>query len=97
MKIPQNFQEITGSVRIPTLEEDAKTGLLHQPRSIPPKYFYDATGSDLFEKICATKEYYPTRREDEILTHNGSSIIDQVRPVNILEIGSGSSSKTERL
>ena len=97
MQPSPHIQEIAGSIRIPTLEDDARAGLLTQPRSIPPKYFYDAAGSDLFEKICATEEYYPTRREDEILTRYGSSIIEQVRPTNILEIGSGSSSKTERI
>jgi L-histidine N-alpha-methyltransferase len=97
MTVPPYFHKIRGSIRTPTLEEDAKVSLLRRPRSIPPKYFYDSTGSDLFDRICETKEYYPTRREDEILTQYGSSIIDEVRPSTILEIGSGSSNKTERL
>ena len=97
MKHSNHLQEIKGDVHVRTIEEDATLGLLSQPRSIPPKYFYNATGSDLFEKICKTKEYYPTRKEDEILAQYSSSIIDQVRPINILEIGSGSSVKTERL
>ena len=97
MKHSNHLQEIKGDVHVRTIEEDATLGLLNQPRSIPPKYFYNATGSHLFEKICETKEYYPTRKEDEILAQYSSSIIDQVRPINILEIGSGSSVKTERL
>ena len=89
--------EIPGNLNVPTLEEDAKRDLLTRPRSIPPKYFYDATGSDLFEKICRTPEYYPTRRENEILRQYGPTIIERVQPTNILEIGSGSSAKTERI
>ena len=90
MKHSNHLQEIKGDVHVRTIEEDATLGLLSQPRSIPPKYFYNATGSHLFEKICETKEYYPTRKEDEILAQYSSSIIDQVRPINILEIVSGS-------
>tara|TARA_Y100000588_G_scaffold375847_1_gene452769 strand:- start:222 stop:1196 length:975 start_codon:yes stop_codon:yes gene_type:complete len=97
MKQSNHLQKIKGNARIRTIEEDATLGLLSQPRSIPPKYFYDARGSNLFEKICETKEYYPTRKEDEILAQYSSPIMDQVRPANLLEIGSGSSLKTERL
>ena len=49
------------------LMEDLKSGLLNRPYSIPAKYFYDAKGSELFEKICSTNEYYPSRAEESLL------------------------------
>ena len=50
------------------LEEDARAGLIERPRSLPPKYFYDARGAELFGRICETPEYYPTRTEDALVT-----------------------------
>lgn len=83
--------------RIPDLIEDARTGLLEPPRSLPPKYFYDARGSVLFEQITVTPEYYPTRTEDNLLERHAVEIIQHARPHQILELGSGSSRKTRRL
>jgi L-histidine N-alpha-methyltransferase len=82
---------------LPTLIEDARAGLLAPPRSIPPKYFYDARGARLFEQICATPEYYLTRTEDALLADHGAEIIECARPNQILEFGSGSAAKTRRL
>lgn len=77
--------------------EDAREGLLHPPRSLPPKYFYDDIGSELFEQITKTPEYYPTRTEDALLAANAETIIETAAPDQILELGSGSSRKTRRL
>lgn len=82
---------------IPDLIEDARNGLLTRPRHLPPKYFYDDLGSDLFEQICATEDYYPTRTEDALLTLHGGDIITRTLPEQIIELGSGSSRKTRRL
>lgn len=82
---------------VPDLPDDVRAGLLSKPRSLPPKYFYDARGSALFERITTTPEYYPTRTEDELLAQHAIAIIEQTRPVEILELGSGSSRKTRRL
>ena len=82
---------------IPDVVEDVRNGLLDPPRSLPPKYFYDATGSMLFSRICDTPEYYPTRTEDQLLVHHSKEIIKDVKPNQILELGSGSSQKTRRL
>lgn len=82
---------------VPNLEEDARRGLLCKPRSLPPKYFYDDHGSELFEKICQTSEYYPTRTEDLILQEHAKNIIQSTLPSRIFELGSGSSTKTRRL
>jgi len=83
--------------RIPDLIEDARNGLLTRPRHLPPKYFYDDLGSELFERICATEDYYPTRTEDALLTLHGGDIIAKTLPEQIIELGSGSSRKTRRL
>lgn len=82
---------------VPGLLDDARAGLLQRPRKLPPKYFYDAHGSDLFERITDTQEYYPTRTEDQLLARHAQAIIDQAKPDQILELGSGSSRKTRRL
>ena len=82
---------------VPGLVEDVREGLLQPPRSLPPKYFYDAKGSWLFEQICRTPEYYLTRNEDALLAEHGRSIIAEARPDQILEFGSGNSHKTRRL
>lgn len=80
-----------------SLAEDVRAGLLSRPRSLPPKYFYDETGSLLFDRICDTQEYYPTRTEDDLLARYASSIIGKVGPRHILELGSGTARKTRHL
>ncbi|WP_417848862.1 L-histidine N(alpha)-methyltransferase [Thalassoglobus sp.] len=77
---------------------DVVHGLSLPGKSIPSKYFYDERGSALFDQICDTEEYYPTRAELEILQHNTESIAYQVdRGVMLVEYGSGSSVKTRLL
>jgi len=80
-----------------TLEQDVRQGLLKPPRSLPPKYFYDETGSRLFDQICDTPEYYPTRTESAMLDLWACEIIDRASPSHILEFGSGTSRKTRHL
>lgn len=82
---------------IPDIVEDVRVGLLSAPRSLPPKYFYDERGSQLFEQICDTPEYYPTRTEENLLSNYSEEIISQVRPAEIMELGSGNAQKTRRL
>lgn len=75
--------------------EDVKLGLTSEKKFLLPKYFYDDKGSELFEKICGTKEYYVTRTETEILKKYSDKISDANSGKNILvELGSGSSVKT---
>jgi len=81
----------------PSLLEDAQAGLLHPPRSLPPKYFYDEIGSRLFEEICQTPEYYPSRTEAGLLETYASHIITTCHPEHMVELGSGSSRKTRYL
>lgn len=80
-----------------TLEQDVRQGLLHPPRSLPPKYFYDETGSRLFDQICDTRDYYPTRTEAAMLDQWACEIIHRAAPAHILEFGSGTSRKTRHL
>jgi L-histidine Nalpha-methyltransferase len=80
-----------------SLSADARRGLGSDPKSLPPKWFYDAQGSALFEKITELHEYYPTRAEREILHANAASIAATTRARTLVELGSGSSDKTRLL
>lgn len=82
---------------IPSLEEDVANGLFGEPRSMPPKYFYDERGSWLFDRICDAPEYYPTRTESALLRRIAGAVIDAARPECIVELGSGTSRKTRHL
>lgn len=82
---------------IKTIGQDVVAGLSADPRYLPPKYFYDERGSQLFEQICKLPEYYPTRTETAILQAFGSAIARITGPCEIVELGSGSSTKTRIL
>ncbi|MGW3984699.1 L-histidine N(alpha)-methyltransferase [Streptomyces mirabilis] len=79
------------------LRSDALEGLSTAPRTLPPKWFYDKRGSDLFEQITMLPEYYPARAEQEILTRRASEIAGLTRATTLIELGSGSSRKTRLL
>lgn len=73
-------------------------GLYHKPPMINPKFFYDDTGCDLFDKICQLPEYYITRTEIDLLVHYKSEIATLVGPKSVvIEPGSGSSKKIKIL
>ncbi len=76
---------------------DVLRGLAATPKILPPKYFYDERGSQLFERICDLDEYYPTRTEEAILAERAPAIIARAGPSELLELGSGSARKTMRL
>ncbi|WP_326685874.1 MULTISPECIES: L-histidine N(alpha)-methyltransferase [unclassified Streptomyces] len=76
------------------LASDVAAGLSSEPKSLPPRWFYDAHGSALFEEITALPEYYPTRAEHEILTRRAAEIARLTRARTLIELGSGSSAKT---
>lgn len=82
---------------VPSLAEDILAGFEKRPRELPSKYFYDDRGSALFDRICDTPEYYPTRTEATILGHDADAIVARTRPQHIIELGSGTSRKTELL
>jgi dimethylhistidine N-methyltransferase len=77
---------------------DVRNGLSASPKSLECVYFYDEIGSQLFEKICRLPEYYCTRAETEILQKHAGDIAGRTsNPIQIVELGSGSSSKTQIL
>lgn len=80
-----------------TLIEDVRHGFEQQPRQLPPKYFYDERGSELFDRICDTPEYYPTRTEADLIEAYASAIAGTVRPDHVIELGAGTSRKTDAL
>ena len=79
------------------LKHDVRLGLAAQQKFIPSKYHYDEIGSVLFEKITDLPEYYLTRVETEILGQRASNIMNLVKPDELVELGSGSSTKTRLL
>lgn len=73
-------------------------GLSRRPKRVSPKFFYDEAGSQLFDRICATPEYYPTRTEIGILHDNAAAIAQRVgRNCLLIEPGSGNSAKVREL
>lgn len=81
-----------------TLAEAVRRGLTGEPKRLPFQFFYDDVGSQLFEQICELPEYYLTRTEDSILREQSDAMIDGWdHSLSIIELGSGSSTKTQRL
>lgn len=73
---------------------DLRTGLRKAQKELPPKYFYDERGSELFEEITRLPEYYPTRTERALLTRHVPEWIGQIAPRALVELGAGSAEKT---
>lgn len=90
-------QAVTPSRAVTSLADDVLAGLFRRPRRLAPKYFYDAEGSRLFDRICDTPEYYLTRTEDALLARHARDIVAASRPRWMLELGSGFSRKTRHL
>jgi L-histidine N-alpha-methyltransferase len=80
-----------------TIEEDVRRGLTARPKDIPPKWFYDDRGSELFDRITRLDEYYPTRRERRILLDRAPEIARRTSAETLVELGSGTSEKTRIL
>jgi L-histidine Nalpha-methyltransferase len=79
------------------LADDVRRGLRDRPKSLPPKYFYDAVGSALFERITRLPEYYLTRAEHALLDAHARGILREAKPEEIVELGAGSPAKFRRL
>ncbi|GAB3028289.1 L-histidine N(alpha)-methyltransferase [Mycobacterium bourgelatii] len=79
------------------LRRDVLEGLQQTPKSLPPKWFYDAVGSELFDQITRLPEYYPTRAEAEILRARSVEIAAASEADTLVELGSGTSEKTRQL
>jgi L-histidine Nalpha-methyltransferase len=80
-----------------TLLDDVRDGLTRSLKELPPKYFYDERGSGLFDRITTLPEYYPTRCEREILNRHAPEIVDSSGAQELIELGSGTASKTRAL
>jgi len=79
------------------LRADVRAGLTSIPKTLPPKYFYDARGSELFDEITRLPEYYLTRAETSILERHADEIARLSRCESLVELGSGTSAKTRLL
>ncbi|CAM3305810.1 L-histidine N(alpha)-methyltransferase [Mycobacterium intermedium] len=79
------------------LRRDVLEGLQQTPKSLPPKWFYDSVGSELFDQITRLPEYYPTRAEAEILRVRSAEIAAASDADTLVELGSGTSEKTRQL
>jgi L-histidine Nalpha-methyltransferase len=88
---------LTEADRVQLLRAEARRGLTATPKQLPPKWFYDERGSALFEAITREPEYYPTRREREILRARAGDIARTTGAATLVELGSGSSEKTRLL
>ena len=82
------------------LADAVRIGLSARPKTLPSRFFYDAAGSELFERICRLPEYYLTRTEDAILRQYAGDMVDlggPSEPPTLIELGSGSADKTRHL
>jgi L-histidine N-alpha-methyltransferase len=100
---PRTAERISIEVHLPPadgdhLASDVRLGLARELKELPPKYFYDERGSQLFEQITELPEYYPTRTERSILESRAGEVIAAAgSPVTLIELGSGSAAKTRHL
>ena len=94
---PRIDVHLTGDDLRAALRSDAERGLRASPKDIPPKWFYDAHGSQLFDDITRLPEYYPTRCERAILVERAREIAAVTNADTLVELGSGTSDKTRIL
>ena len=76
---------------------DVRAGLSARPYTLPPKWFYDARGSKLFDAITRLPEYYPTRAERALLADCADTVVKLTEATTLVELGSGTSDKTRLL
>ena len=80
-----------------TMMDDVREGLGRRQKELPPKYFYDERGSELFERITRLPEYYLTRAERALLQDHSGVLVETLRPRTLVELGAGSAAKTRIL
>ena len=103
METPLTEEQIAIDVHLPRdgvlagMAEDVREGLSCPFKELPPKYFYDERGSELFERITELPEYYPTRAERSILDAHAAEIVEAAGAGILIELGSGSAAKTRCL
>ena len=92
------FVDVRGEGPHDSLCDTVYSGLIAEPKRLPPRLFYDREGSAIFEEITDLPEYYPTRTEQAILEENADEIVSAAGgPIAMVEFGSGSSRKTRAL
>jgi L-histidine Nalpha-methyltransferase len=83
------------TVRLPAIAADVRAGLTRSPKALPPKLFYDARGSELFDQITRLPEYYLTRTELGVLQANSADVAAAAGAgLTVVELGAGSAEKT---
>lgn len=98
LRSPRYSRRVVPAQRpVPGLAEDVAAGFAREPRRLAPKYFYDDHGSRLFDRICDTPEYYPTRTEQALIADSAAALVTSLRPDHIIELGAGTARKTEAL
>jgi L-histidine N-alpha-methyltransferase len=91
------LENALGDEQARTLADDVREGLTAAFKELPPKHLYDTRGAELFEQICELPEYYPTRTERAILERVAGDLIAQTGAGELVELGSGSATKTRLL
>ncbi len=91
------IERLLGGDRRAQLAADVRDGLTRTRKAVPPKYFYDDRGAQLFDAICDLPEYYPTRTEHALLQAVADQVIARTAPSHLIELGSGASRKTRVL
>lgn len=97
MSVSEFDVHLDATSRAEQLARDVRAGLTANPKTVPPKYFYDARGSDLFDRITRLPEYYPTRTERLILDERVAEVATVTGAETLIELGSGTSEKTRLL
>jgi L-histidine Nalpha-methyltransferase len=95
--VPRIDVHLTPAALRDALRADVADGLTAVPKELPPKWFYDEVGSQLFDEITRLPEYYPTRRERWILEHHAADVARLSGADTLVELGSGTSEKTRLL
>ena len=86
---PRVDVHLTSGDLLDTMRVDVSAGLARRPKELPPKYFYDARGSELFDQITRLPEYYPTRAERMILESSAEQVAKLAEADTLVELGSG--------
>ena len=93
----ENRVQTQPAAYLQALRADVRAGLTASPKTLPPKYFYDARGSELFDEITRLPEYYLSRAETAILARHAPQIAQLARCESLVELGSGTSAKSRLL
>jgi len=92
------IERTPSAMRTLTFADDVREGLAAVPKRLEPKWLYDDLGSALFDAICKLPEYYLTRVDTALLAEHASEIIASfTEPLDLFELGSGSSVKTHHI